>query len=169
MNISLEVTDHDFPQIAERRYNEEMDDVTTLFTDICEALAEAEIAWFRVSGFGQDLWKVDVRTDLPVLLEQLPEAIAAAAAGSSFILDFYEQGIERRLVFIPNGNEFVVRCESDTDWRPDPEEEKIKAATVQEMLLAIRDRFLGVVRTTAPALYKHTWLDDWAASPRRMR
>lgn len=164
MHISIEVQGQDFPHIVARHYNEEEDDVTTLISDICETLDKSGKVYFRVSGFGQDLWRVDVRTDLPVLLEQLPEAIDAATneIGSSFTLDFYEQGIERRLVFTPDGDEFVVRCESDTDWQPDPEEEKIKATRVRKMLLAIRDRFLTVARTAAPEIYKHEWLHDWA-------
>jgi hypothetical protein len=62
-------------------YEEGMHDVRPILSDVCEALADTASADFVASGFGQARWPVDVRTDLPVFLEQLPEAIASAEAG----------------------------------------------------------------------------------------
>ena len=164
MLFSIEVRDQKLPSIQPRVYNECEDDLMAMFIDICEVLADTGAADFRVSGFGQDPWPVDVRTDLPVLLEQLPTAIAASAEPTSgFILDFYEQGIERRLVFIPSNQEFTVTCESDTDWRPEPAQENIEVTFLRRQLVTLKNNFLRVVRVMAPEVDAHKLFREWAS------
>jgi hypothetical protein len=58
-------------RIERDRYDPSLDDVRSILEDVCEA-AGAE-SRFVVPGFGQDSWPVDVRTDLPDFLEQLPD------------------------------------------------------------------------------------------------
>ncbi|MEZ6121735.1 MAG: hypothetical protein R3C49_01010 [Planctomycetaceae bacterium] len=53
------------------------EDVRTVFSDACEQIDGTGQGVFRVSGFGDDLWPVDLATDLPVFPEQLPGAIRA--------------------------------------------------------------------------------------------
>jgi hypothetical protein len=78
-----------------RTYDPELDNITSVLTDICEALAEEGSVRFVVDGFGQDPWPVDVRTDLPVVIEQVPAVLKALRSGFSTSLGFYEQGIQR--------------------------------------------------------------------------
>jgi hypothetical protein len=81
-------------------YNNQYDDATSVIMDLCDILQEREIIYFRVKGFGQDTWLVDVATDLASILEQLPEVIDSINKNNyRCYLDFYEQGIERKLVF----------------------------------------------------------------------
>lgn len=165
MRFSLDVRDYDLPRTPSVEYVEEDDDVTSLIADICEAVADCGKVTFRVSGFGQDPWPVDVRTDLPVFLEQLPAAIRAAERGDrEFTLDFYEQGLERVLLFTPNDGSFSVRCESATDWTPYPTKETITAPELGDVLLAIRHSFLRIVRAVAPEHHHHPWLVEWRSA-----
>ena len=88
--IDLSNLSHDpFPT---RTYHLELDDVRSILNDVCDWLQPH--ARFIVSGFGQARWPVDVRTDLCVLLEQLPSALLALASDAPFEIDFYEQGIQ---------------------------------------------------------------------------
>jgi hypothetical protein len=57
---------------AGRTYDIELDNITSVLIDICDALAEEASVHFLVGGFGQDPWPVDVRMDLPVVIEQVP-------------------------------------------------------------------------------------------------
>ena len=58
-----------FPELP-LRYEEELDDVRSIISDVCEALADTTSADFIVSGFGQKRWPVDVWADLPTFLER---------------------------------------------------------------------------------------------------
>jgi len=78
--IDLSNRPHDpFPT---RKYHPELDDVRSILNDVCDWLQPH--ARFTVSGFGQAQWPVDVRTDLCVLLEQLPRALLALASDAPF-------------------------------------------------------------------------------------
>src|SRR5688500_7612035 len=91
-----------------RDYDESLDNITSILCDVCDALQDAGEGELVVSGFGQDRWPLDIRTDLSVLLEQLPEAIRCVCSGVEAELDFYEQGVERKLVFTPAGDSYDV-------------------------------------------------------------
>lgn len=86
-------------------YDESLDDIRSILSDLCRALEqEGELS---VSGFGQDRWPVDVGTDLLILLEQLPALLRCLSCGKPAALEFYEQGIERNLLFTPAGDRNV--------------------------------------------------------------
>ncbi|WP_328792067.1 hypothetical protein [Streptomyces sp. NBC_00273] len=55
------------------------------------------------------------------MIEQLPEAIDSLRSDRSAEIDFYGQGIERRLTFVPAGDTTESRCSSGTARRPDPD------------------------------------------------
>jgi hypothetical protein len=146
-----------------RRYDGETDDVRSILSDLCEVISDRGVATFLVSGFGDDCWPVDVGVDLPVLLEQLPEAIASVSSGeSAFELHFYEQGIERFLHFSPLGSTYSVQCTTWTDWTPDPATEQVRRADLLAMLLSVRQEFLALVQWLAPGLASHPWMRAWA-------
>lgn len=82
MRIELGLTrTEDFPELP-LQYEDGVDDVRSILCDVCDALAGSSSADFIVSGFGQERWPVDVRTDLAVFLEQLPNALASVESGA---------------------------------------------------------------------------------------
>lgn len=95
------------------------DDYLSLVMEACSLLGETDCRFF-VSGFGDNAWPVDVYYDLSTVLEQLPDLLAGLRAGEGGILDFYGQGIERRLEFFPEGRKVGIRCRSGTAWKPNP-------------------------------------------------
>ncbi len=154
-----------FPELS-LRYDEELDDYRSLISDICEALAETSSADFIVAAFGQERWPVDVRTDLAVFLEQLPDAMAAVESGSSFSLDFYEQGVERLICFEPKGEQYSARCESRTGWRPEPAVETIDGLELKRMFSDVREGLMGFLSRNAARAAAHPWMQHWAGAAR---
>lgn len=91
---------------------EEVEDVKEIFPAICEELENSNLVKFRVEGFGDLPWPVDVSIDLMTVLEQLADLLRFIEdyKFSSFSLDFYEQGTERRLIFSHVGNFVKINC-----------------------------------------------------------
>ena len=146
-----------------RTYDFELDSIISILSDLCE-FAQSHRGVFNVGGFGQARWPVDVRTDLCVVLEQLPEVLKAVRSGNSVVLDFYEQGIERRLTFAPSGEECEVTCAAFSPyWNPSPATERIGREVLEHMLAAVLDEFLNFLRRVAPELERHPWIRDWLA------
>lgn len=94
---------------------EDIEDVQEIMSLLCEKLENFSLARFRVEGFGETAWPVDVSTDFLAVLEQLPDLIKFlnidTDESSVFYLDFYEQGIQRRLVFRKNEGLVTVACQ----------------------------------------------------------
>jgi len=114
-----------------------------------------------ISGFGQERWPVDVRIDLTVLLEQLPDALKAIATRESAEIYLYEQGVDRLLTLEPKDAGYAVHCRSGTDWRPLPAVEEVAGSQLEGMLVAVRDEFLKALERMAPALRLHPWIVGW--------
>ena len=55
---------------------------------------------------------MDVRIDLTVLLEQLPDALKAIATRESAEIYLYEQGVDRLLTLEPKDAGYAVHCRS---------------------------------------------------------
>jgi hypothetical protein len=147
-------------QFQTRTYDPDEDDVRSILMDVCDALEPG--SEFAVSGFGQDVWPVDVTTDLAVFLEQVPKALHAIKERKSAEIEFYEQGVERLIAFEPEGARYLAICETwSTTWQPHPSIEEISAASLEQMLLAARDEFMRVLTTMAPSLANHTWISEW--------
>lgn len=162
MNFKIDLSQvQDFPEPL-LRYNPELDDFRSILADICDILEDTSAAEFVVSGFGQASWPVDVGTDLLVLLEQIPDAISSIDLGVPFSLDFYEQGLERKIHFTPQGETYSARCESWTAWRPDPAIEAIDTSLLRKMLSAIRERFMNFLSIKAPRVAAHPWIRTWS-------
>jgi hypothetical protein len=140
------------------------DDITSVLHDICECLAD-EGASLDVGGFGQDHWPLDVRTDLLTLLEQFPEVMAAVRnARQEFSIDFYEQGVQRRIDFHRRGNDVVARCISSTSWVPNPAVEVISAEDLRLMLTSLARDLLRIARICCAGHVSHPLFQDWARS-----
>lgn len=142
-----------------RAYDAELDDIGAILADICDFAHD--YGEFVVSGFGQERWPTDVRTDLLVFLEQLPHAVASVRSGLPFDIDFYEQGLERRLSFSPTEHDYVASCSSYGDWRPYPAVERVDRDHLVAMLLFVRDEFMRFVGSSFPSLVLHPWLHAW--------
>lgn len=147
-------------------HEEGVDDVRSLLGDLCGALADTASAEFIASGFGQQRWPVDVRTDLPVFLEQLPGAMASVESGVSFSLDFYEQGVERSVHFEPQGERYSALCESHTAWRPDPAIEMIDMIDLMKMFSEVRENLIQFLGREALRIAAHPWIRAWASATR---
>ncbi|MGE6228444.1 hypothetical protein [Paenibacillus chitinolyticus] len=88
---------------------------------ICDIFEISGAVAFKASGFGQKDWPVDCRTDLSTVMEQVPEILKKIELNQyDFILDFYEQGMERQVAFSPDKDAIKLTCSSRTHWTPDP-------------------------------------------------
>jgi hypothetical protein len=153
----------DFSEVR-TEYDPKLDNMMSIFDSVCDALHESKTAKFTVSGFGLDKWPVSVRTDLSILLEQLAEAIAAVKAHAPFVIDFYEQGIQRKIAFEPLGAGYVAqctRCTSQTNWMVESTTERVTTAVLLRMFCKIRDDFMSCLRSEAPAVAAHPWLIEY--------
>ena len=150
-----------------RTYDHELDNITSVLSDICEALAEEGSVRFLVGGFGQEPWPVDVRTDLPVVIEQVPAVLKAIRSGVSTSLGFYEQGIERELAIDPSGaTEVIVECQSMTSWQPRPSAITMKRQDLLALLGAFLGEFVERARQRCPDLVDHAWFREWVREGR---
>lgn len=128
-------------------YDAEIDDHRSLLINVCEIIQTKNLGIFRVGGFGEDCWPVDIATDLPVFLEQLPQALESLDAANSFEIDFYEQGIERILFFSPYGEQnWKIACASQTSWIPDPETVVLGGGSLEVMLQGVYREFTECVK-----------------------
>ena len=146
-----------------RAYDPELDDVTSVIADACEVLAESGGVEFVVSGFVDEPWPVDVRTDLSVVLEQLPAALTRLRARKNFDINFYEQGIERELMFrVSNEPIVTVTCVSwDATWSPAVETVVVAREDLELMLFTLGTDFLTMLRMTSLELVEHELLKPW--------
>lgn len=123
-------------------HDPEIDDHRSFLINACDAIQTRNLGKFSIDGFGQHSWPVDISTDLPVFLEQLPLALKSLATEKEFEVDFYEQGIERMLSFNPCGERSLkVSCTSRTSWAPNPESVILEMAALENMLLCLRNEF----------------------------
>lgn len=92
-----------------RHLDPEFDDYRSILHEVCGMLETREVS-FTVQGFGETKWGVDTATNLVVVHEQLPGLFSWASdeRSESFDLDFYEQGVERRLVLSSSGPDICV-------------------------------------------------------------
>ncbi|MFE4709568.1 hypothetical protein ACFRAM_01730 [Paenibacillus sp. NPDC056722] len=139
-----------------------LDDAVAVLISICEAFESSLFVSFIVSGFGQDNWPVDCRTDLATIIEQIPDILEKTRAGVfSFQLDFYEQGIERQLVFEEDKNLVRVTCISRTHWIPQPISVFMEKVAVSTMFEEIYSDFFDVSRVLCERLANNTLLNNW--------
>jgi hypothetical protein len=144
-------------------FDPEFDDYRTVISSICEELDELGTAKFEVSGFGDAAWPVDVASDLVTLIEQLPEALSVLEQrDGEFRIDFYEQGIERLVFFKCSGESTELRCQSRTDWEPEPSQEVMRSSDLAAMLSAVHRQFFNVAMATPMPDVARKALTGWA-------
>lgn len=136
--------------------------MVAVLISICEVFEQSEIVSFIVSGFGQEKWPVDCRTDLATVIEQIPEILEKVIEGTfSFHLDFYEQGIERQLVFEEEGELVRVTCMSRTNWIPYPNTILLDKVAVLTMFENFYKNFLEYSSVLCTDLANNSLLENW--------
>ena len=162
MRMSLKLNSDTSAGFCPPQYDEELDDVRSVISDVCEFIADYRCGQFMVSGCGNESWPVDERTDLAVLLEQLPDAIDAVRSGcSSFVIDFYEQGLERTVIFNRVNSSYDVFCRNNSGSQLFVAPDSVTETNVLEMFLRLQNVFLEFVERVIPSLSNHPWLTDW--------
>jgi hypothetical protein len=142
-----------------RDYRPDLDDARSILSDVCRALdARSE---FLLSGFGEQRWPVDVGTDLVVFLEQLPHALHLLKAGQTAQIDFYEQGIQRIVEWVPTGTACVATCRSFGACGRDPVVETMVTGDVIDMSSTALATFIEMLSQMAPELVDHPWIVEW--------
>jgi hypothetical protein len=156
-----------FPELdRETEYDEHYDDEIIVIKDICEILTETKIVNFRVSGFGEDNWPVSVDSDLPTILEQLPEVLRSISNNHyPFDLYFYEQGIQRCLTFEERDELAHIRCASGTSWVPKPPIIIMSKSEIKSQLCTLRKVFIEVAQQVCPRLSSSSLFKKWCGSP----
>lgn len=138
----------------------ELDGPLSMLTCICEAFQNSPSVSFVVGGFGQDHWPVDCRTDLCTVMEQVPNILKNARADAySFELDFYEQGIERRLLFEEDMDLIKITCSSRTEWLPKPSSIVMTKSEVSIMFEALYLTFINLSNVICAELVNHPLLE----------
>lgn len=113
---------------------EDLSDYFVLAMEACRELSEAGGSAFHITGFGSEPWVLDVVYDMSAFVESLPQLLAAVRERREFELDMYSQGVERTLVFRPDGDSVVIECLSRTSWVPQPSTEAISRDELVSML-----------------------------------
>jgi hypothetical protein len=144
---------------------EELDFETTqeMIMFICEAFDDIGCCSFIVKGFGDEWWPVDVFTDLAVLVEQLNLALQSIKNFKSFVLDFYEQGLERKVNFEYRDGIYKINCISLTDWEPTAEGD-LESAHVELELSKFKERFVELAEKKLPQLSELEMFQSWRVS-----
>jgi hypothetical protein len=160
MNIELHLPDLTNTKKIRRTYNPTLDDIRSILMDVCQSVERR--GKFQISGFGQDVWPVNIGTDLAIFMEQLPIVIRSIASNLPAEIDLYEQGVERTISFSPTANNtYLASCTSHTNWQPNPEIEQVDRDSLQQMLLTVRNEFMRLIREIAPGLDQHPWVKSW--------
>ena len=113
LSISIEYAQSIYetkPSTEQPDYDEELDNIESVIMDICEVLSDTQTIRFRVSGFGEPAWPVDVGTDLATIISQIPDVLGALHQSENTSIQFYEQGIERELFFSCNNSRVEMAC-----------------------------------------------------------
>jgi hypothetical protein len=137
-------------------------DYESIVMELCSRLAETDCV-FRMAGFGQEQWPVDIRYDLSTLIEQLPELLSGLRSNGSAEVDLYGQGVERTLSFVVAGDHVTVACASRTGWIPNPKVEEIDLAELLAMIESVAFEFARFMRMVWPQCAKNAPFVDWVS------
>lgn len=164
IDFRLVVPEHARPRSVRvpRSYSAPNDDLRTILCDACKMLASQDVhVW--IEAFDDRAWKT-TDVELAMLLEQIPDARAALVARRELSLDFYEQGVERSLSFLPRDADLVeVTCASwHASWAPNAELAWVGRDELGRKLEAVARRVLEELHARCAPLAEHPWMRDWA-------
>lgn len=95
------------------------------------------------------------------MLTQLPE-VAGAAVSGPFVVNFLEQGIERKLHFMPDRGEFTVQCTTHLKtWTPPAGIVKISKETARQTFVRLVEDFDRLAREICRPIADHPWFEEW--------
>jgi hypothetical protein len=135
-------------------------DYESVVMELCSRLAETDCV-FRMAGFGQEQWPVDIRYDLSTLIEQIPELLSGLRSNGSVEVDLYGQGVERTLSFVVAGNRVTATCISRTGWIPSPDVEEIDLSELLAMIESVAFEFAKFMRMVWPQCAKMAPFMEW--------
>lgn len=143
---------------------DELNDLESVLQIICRKLEGR--TKFVVNAFDVTDWPVDVRADFSVFLEQAPKMLEFLISDTkrSFVLDFYEQGIERELTFTYEGDTVVITCKSRIAWRPNREKILLSRRKLGRLLIDVFANFEDVVNKFCPDAAQNVMFRDWLES-----
>jgi len=138
-------------------------DYESIVMELCSRLAETDCV-FRMAGFGQEEWPVDIRYDLSTLIEQLPELLSGLRSNGSVEVDLYGQGVERTLRFVVAGDRVTAVCASRTGWIPNPDVEEIDRSELLAMIESVAFEFAKFMRMVWPQRAETAPFVDWISA-----
>lgn len=129
---------------------------------ICDIFEISGAVTFKASGFGQNEWPVDCRIDLATVMEQVPEILKKIELNQyDFILDFYEQGMERQVAFSQDKDAVKLTCSSRTHWTSDPIFIHMKKEQISRIFEDLYNRFLEIGEILCSDLIHDPMLKEW--------
>lgn len=138
---SIATTDLDIDELWR-----EVDDYTSLVMAGCTVL-DAAGAGFRMTGFGLSDWGMNVEYDMSVFLEQVPGLLSMLEVKGGGEILLYTQRIERALRFYREGESVRVECVSGTNWKPEPDVERLELLELLGMSRLLMNEFVeGLIR-----------------------
>lgn len=147
------------PRPLLHEYDPDLDCITSLLAEACEWLAETGDLAFVAHGCDGERWPVDVFTDLPVVVEQVPQALSNLRNVGAAELGFYEQGIEKLVRLSVSGSELRIECRGLVGLKCGSE--TMLVADGIAMLERFLSDFVEAVRAACPALASHDWFVAW--------
>lgn len=165
--MAIETTDGELVPCEDdaHSYDEELDDVRSVIADACEILSQSNSIRFVVQGFSDEIWPVDVATDLAVVLEQLPSAVTSLRESIPFAIDFYEQGIERVIRVSGSSDDVDLECVSrHPTWQPSIQSMTMSREILLQMFRDLADVFYTLLHKVCEDLASQRWLVEWKAS-----
>ncbi len=161
-NLALKPTDleaetHEPDQV----YDDELDNVTSVLADICDRLEDLKVCEFSVGGFGQIIWRVDVRYDLLAFLEQIIGVLEGLNTNKMVDLSFPEQGMQRIIHITPLNGCCRLSCTSFGNWIPSTEIIEIDRLQLKRWFVSATEAFISASETYCPHLSRNRWFVDW--------
>jgi hypothetical protein len=150
-------------KIEEKKYDDALDDHTSVISDICEYLHQTGKIDFIVSGFGSERWPVDCKFDLPLIIEELPGIIQNFNNNNfNFCLGFYEQSLMREITFSEEYGNLHLACKSLTQgWSPSPSCIIMEKLSVKKMFEGLFGDFISCSQKICPELLDEKLFRDW--------
>ena len=145
-----------------REFNPELENITGLLWLLCEEIYENHDCYFNISGFGQKKWPVDDYGELVCYLEMLPYGIKSLSKGDEFMINFHDQGVERKLVFkLIDKYNWEIECFANYYYGFEPKPSKIimKANIISDMFKSNLNEFLDYIKPLNIGTWKDVFLD----------
>lgn len=140
----------------------EYEDIDSIIIDICSYVEENSLMSLEISGFGSDDWRCNCKFELPCILEQMVDILTSFIKKSEFKIDFYEQGMERKLKYKFDKSEIIIACESYDKWKSNNEVYRIKYNEVFNCFREIFKNTVFIVEKFAPEIRENKIFLKWS-------